>query len=31
MTVLSVIFGIILIIGGFSCMFTPLATLLATG
>ena len=31
MTVLSTIMGILLIIGGFSCMFTPLATVLQTG
>jgi len=31
MTLLSIIFGIILIVGGFSCMFTPVATVLATG
>ncbi len=31
MTVLSIILGILLVIGGFSCMFTPLATFLSTG
>lgn len=31
MTVVSIILGILLIIGGFSCMFTPLATFLYTG
>lgn len=31
MTVLSIILGIIMVIGGFSCMFTPLATFLFTG
>ena len=31
MTVLSIILGVLLIIGGFSCMFTPLATFLSTG
>ena len=31
MGVLSVILGVLLIIGGFSCMFTPLATFLSTG
>ena len=31
MTVLSIILGVIMIIGGFSCMFTPLATFLSTG
>ncbi len=31
MTVLSIILGILLVIGGFSCMFTPLATFLYTG
>lgn len=31
MAVLCVILGIIMIIGGFSCMFTPLATLAAVG
>ena len=31
MTVISVILGILLILGGFSCMFTPLATFLSTG
>ncbi len=31
MTVLSVILGVLLVIGGFSCMFTPLATFLYTG
>lgn len=30
MTVLSIIIGIIMIIGGFSCMFTPLLTYLST-
>jgi uncharacterized membrane protein HdeD (DUF308 family) len=31
MTVFSIILGVLLIIGGFSCMFTPLATFLSTG
>ena len=31
MTVLYIILGILMIIGGFSCMFTPVATLLAAG
>ena len=31
MSVLSIILGVLLIIGGFSCMFTPLATFLSTG
>lgn len=31
MTVLSIIFGVLLVIGGFSCMFTPLATFLSVG
>ncbi len=31
MTIISIILGIIFIIGGFSCMFTPLATFLNTG
>jgi uncharacterized membrane protein HdeD (DUF308 family) len=31
MEILSFIFGILLIIGGVSCMFTPLATFLSTG
>ena len=31
MGVLSVILGVLLVIGGFSCMFTPLATFLSTG
>ena len=31
MGVLSVILGVLLIIGGLSCMFTPLATFLSTG
>ena len=31
MTVLSIIFGVLLVICGFSCMFTPLATFLSTG
>ena len=31
MTVLSIILGVLLVIGGFSCMFTPLATFLSTG
>ena len=31
MTVISVIFGILMVLGGFSCMFTPLATFLYTG
>ena len=31
MSVLSIILGILLVIGGFSCMFTPLATFLSTG
>ncbi len=31
MFVLSIIMGILMIIGGFSCMFTPLATFLQTG
>ena len=31
MSVLSIVFGILLVIGGFSCMFTPLATFLSTG
>ena len=31
MMVLSIILGIILIIGGISCMFTPVTTFLATG
>ena len=31
MTILSIIFGVLLIISGFSCMFTPLATFLYTG
>lgn len=30
MTALCIIFGIIMIIGGFCCMFTPLATLMGT-
>ena len=31
MSVLSVILGVLLVLGGFSCMFTPLATFLSTG
>ena len=31
MTVVTIILGVLLIIGGFSCMFTPLATFLAAG
>lgn len=31
MTVLSIIVGVLLIIGGFCCMFTPVGTFLATG
>lgn len=31
MTVLSIILGIILVIVGFACIFTPMATFLATG
>ena len=31
MVVLSVILGVLLVIGGFSCMFTPVATFLSTG
>lgn len=31
MTVLCIILGILLIVGGFSCMFTPLLTLMNTG
>lgn len=31
MTILSIIFGVLMIIGGVSCMFTPLATFLSTG
>ncbi len=31
MAILSFIFGILLILGGISCMFTPLATFLSTG
>jgi uncharacterized membrane protein HdeD (DUF308 family) len=31
MSVFSIIFGILLVIGGFSCMFTPLATFLSSG
>ena len=31
MVVLSIIIGVLLIIGGFSCMFTPLTTFFATG
>ena len=31
MTVLSIVIGVLLMIGGFSCMFTPLATFLSTG
>ncbi len=31
MTVLYIILGILMMIGGFSCMFTPVATLLAAG
>ena len=31
MNVLSIIIGILLVICGFSCMFTPIATFLATG
>ncbi len=31
MSVFSIILGILLVIGGFSCMFTPLATFLSTG
>ncbi len=31
MTILYMILGVFLIIGGFSCMFTPLATLLSAG
>ena len=31
MTVISIILGVLLIIGGFSCMFTPMATFLSTG
>ena len=31
MTVVSIILGVLLVICGFSCMFTPIATFLATG
>ena len=31
MAILSIILGIVLIIGGFCCMFTPVATFLSTG
>ena len=31
MTVISIIIGILMILAGFSCMFTPLATFLSTG
>ena len=31
MSVLSIVFGILLVICGFACMFTPLATFLSTG
>ena len=31
MTVISIILGVLLVIAGFSCMFTPLATFLSTG
>ena len=31
MSVVSIILGVLLVIGGFSCMFTPLATFLSTG
>lgn len=31
MTVLSIILGVLLILGGIGCMFTPLATFLSTG
>ncbi len=31
MGAISVILGVLLVIGGFSCMFTPLATFLSTG
>ena len=31
MTVLSIIFGVLMIIGGFTCMFTPVTTLLSAG
>ena len=31
MTVLSIILGVLLIFGGISCLFTPLATFLSTG
>ena len=31
MSVLFVILGVLLIIGGISCIFTPLATLLSAG
>lgn len=31
MTVVSIILGVLLVICGFSCMFTPLATFLSTG
>ncbi len=31
MTVLSIILGVIMIIGGFTCIFTPVATLLYAG
>ncbi len=31
MSVLNIILGILLVIGGFSCMFTPFATFLSAG
>ena len=31
MKVLTIILGVLLIIGGLACMFTPLMTVLATG